>query len=334
MQSKLLWTIAALATLGGPAFANNNNKEDPPKRVVCVDSPKADMAETMVIGGRGGGSHRGVAQDYLVAPHGGELTGQMRFVTSEPARGGGKLKFSDLALFTVGGRWSLVSKLGISGSATFLPKQPSFTDEKPWQSVGMSLRSPLGKRVALALSGGGGHLIDHAGMWTREAMTIEWRKPIADELTFDVTGSIGGVTLSAPRSNANAGPTSAFITEIAVSTSALFHIEGKWGAWAGIGYALPVSARGIDPTTDLRVDPQPRLDFRVGTVFSLERKWDLFAEYAIIDRGDMSDPSTRLPILDGGFDQHQIMMGVTRHIQDSSKRRRDRDDDAMRIGTR
>jgi hypothetical protein len=52
----------------------------------------------------------------------------------------------------------------------------------------------------------------------------------------------------------------------------------------------------------------------------------------VIDRGDIANPATRLPILDGGFDQKQIMFGVTRHI-DAPHRHHD-DDDAMVIGSR
>ncbi|HEU0032686.1 MAG TPA: hypothetical protein VFQ53_18775 [Kofleriaceae bacterium] len=264
------------------------------------------------------GSHRGVAQDYIVLPEGGELTAQMRFVTSEPMLGGEPLRFSDLALFGISGRWSLFSKLELSGEVTLLPKQPSYTDEKPWQSVGGTLRSPLGKRVALAISGAGGHLIDHEGKWLREAMTLQWRKRIDEIMTFDISAGIDGVGITAPDAS------SAFMTEVALGTSALFREpSGHWGAWVGIAYAVPVTASGSDPTTGLTIDPQPRLDLRVGTVLSLVRAWDVFAEFAVIDRGDLADPTTRLPILDGGFDQRQIMLGVTRHIDAPKKRRHD-----------
>ena len=103
-----------------------------------------------------------------------------------------------------------------------------------------------------------------------------------------------------------------------------------WGAWVGLGYAIPVISRGSDPTTGLAVDPQPRLDFRIGTVWSVVKEWDLYAEFAVIDRGDMADPATRLPILDGGFDQQQVIFGVTRHIEGKRRSRQD----AMIVGSR
>jgi hypothetical protein len=310
-MTKLAWTLAALSILGGSAFA---------------DSDGESMRTGQVSMGRGG-SHRGVAQDYLVMPSGGEVTAQMRFLMAEPILADSEMKFTDLALFGVGGRWSVFSKLELSLEANFLAKQPSFTDEKPWQSIGGAVRSPIGKRAALQISAAGGHLIGHQGMWTKEALMIEWRKPIHELMQFDLAGGVDGVSLSAPKSS------SAFITEVAFNTSVLFKVERVWGAWAGVGYAVPIAFRGQDPTTKLSVDPQPRLDVRIGTAVSFVDEWDVFVEAAVVDRGDVEDPATRLPILDGGFDQKQIVVGVTRHFE-GKRRGRSHDDDDYAMASR
>jgi hypothetical protein len=152
--------------------------------------------------------------------------------------------------------------------------------------------------------------MSHEGMWTREAMTLEWKKPIHDVLAFDVQAGVDGLGMQAPNTR-----DSAFLTELGVSTSALFSLDRKWGAWGGITYAVPVQHSGNDPTTGVAIDPQPRLDFHAGTVLSLVKEWDLYADFAVIDRGDLANPATRLPILDGGFDQKQIVFGVIRHIE-------------------
>jgi hypothetical protein len=316
-MSKLTWTLAALTGLGGIASADS------------FDAPKpATMAETVAVSG----SARGVAEDYLVMPEGGELTGQLKFIMADAVLANEPLKFTDLALFGLTGRWSLFSKLELAASVDFLPKQPSYTDEKVWQDVNVALRSPLGHHVALAISGGGGHLIDHVGMWTREAMMIEWKKPICCDheqlVAFDLAGGVDGVGLMAP----NSGMKNAFLTEISTQAATMFREPtGHWGAWIGVGYAVPVQHSGYDPTTELPLNPQPRLDFHVGTVLSLEHKWDLFADFAVIDRGDVNDPTTRLPILDGGFDQKQIVFGVTRHIDAPKHGHSSYDGDAMRL---
>jgi hypothetical protein len=310
-MSKLTWTLAATLGLGGAAWADSLDSAAP-----------AAKAESVTIGG----SARGVAQDYLVMPSGGEITTDMKFVMSDAVLGSAPLKFTDLALFGLTGRWSLFSKLEVAASADFLPKQPSYTKEKPWQSVSFALRTPLAKHVGLAVSGAGGHLIDHTGMWTREALMIEWKKPICCDreeiLHFDIQGGVDGLGLSAPGSSQNA-----FITELGTQFSTLVREPtGHWGAWLGIAYAIPVQHSGSDPTTGIAIDPQPRLDFHLGTVVSLERTWDLFVDFAVIDRGDVQNPATQLPILDGGFDQKQIVFGITRRIEGSKSHRRDYDD--------
>lgn len=308
------WTLAGLLALGGTAVADSGAPT------------AADMATEITVGK----SHRGVAQDYLVMPRGGELSAQMRFFTAESMAGGEALKFTDLALFGLSARYSLFSRLELGASVDFLPKQPSSTDEKTWQSVGVSLRSPLGKRVAIQVSGGGGHLLDHSGKWTSESLTLEWKKPIDEDfLAFNIQGGVVGLGLDAPNTTSNA-----FITELAINTTALFHMpNGKWGGWIGIGYAVPVQASGKDPTTNITIDPQPRLNFHAGTVLSLVPKWDLYIDFAVVDRGDVGDASTRLPILNGGFDQNQIIFGVTRHIEGPKDDRRTSGDDAMHLGS-
>lgn len=311
-MSQFRWTLAAVLALGGTASAES------------IDD-SATRQELSVVSG----SARGVAHDYLVLPRGGELTAQMKFVTAGPLLDDKKLEFTDLALFGLTGRWSLFSKLEVSASVDLLPKQPAYTDEKSWQSAGITFRSPLGRRVAVSLSGSGGHLMNHSGMWTREALMLEWKKSIDDDfLAFDVAAGINGLGLAAPDTTTS----TAFITELAVKTTAMFRVpNGKWGGWVGIGYAVPVQASGHDPTTEIRIDPQPRLDFHMGTVLALVPKWDLFVDFAVLDRGELTDPSTRLPILDGGFDQRQVIFGVTRHIESKSRRTYD-DNDAIRIG--
>jgi hypothetical protein len=282
--------LLALTTLGGIAHAS------PP-------SPEAD-----VIMVSASSSHRGVADDYLVLPEGGELTGQMRFVTAEPSLGGKALSFSDLALFGLSTRWSLGRHVELSGGVELLPKQPSYTSESTWQGAGAGLKVMIGTRSAIALGADLGPLLDHDGRFYRASASVEHRVPIHDFLTFDLRGGADTVSVLDPSRRA-------MVAEAAGEARALFHSDrGEWGGWVGLGYAVPFAHSGEDPTTQMSVDPRPRLDFHIGSVLALVQEWDLFVDYAVIDRGDLSNPATRLPILDGGFDQRQIVFGVTRHV--------------------
>jgi hypothetical protein len=84
--------------------------------------------------------------------------------------------------------------------------------------------------------------------------------------------------------------------------------------WVGLNYAIPLIKAGNLPNapTPIALEPSTRLDLQVGFVFRTgnDEDWDLFAYYAWLDRGEGSRPETRLPILDGGFDQQQLVLGV------------------------
>jgi hypothetical protein len=69
----------------------------------------------------------------------------------------------------------------------------------------------------------------------------------------------------------------------------------------------------------MALDPQPRLDLDIGTAVQLSADWDLSADLVILDRGDLSNPATRLPVLDGGFDQVQFIIGVSRRIRSKAR---------------
>jgi hypothetical protein len=308
-------TLAALLALGGVASADGQHEDEPtvdgtpPPHEGAEGGARVPALETMPIASVHHRSLRGVAQDYLVLPAGGELTGQLKFITADPLLGGMPLKFTDLALLGLSGRWSLHPRIEVAASIDLLPKQPSYTDEKAWQSVGASVRTPIGHTMALEVAGSGGHLLDHTGLWASHAVALEWKKKILPEVfDFEVAGGLNG-TYIADR------PTSAFLGEVSLHGQWLFHEPtGHAGAWLGVAYALPVYKRGSDPTTLMPIDPQPRMDFHVGGVLAIEARWDLFAELVFVDRGDLAAPQTRLPILDGGFDQRQILFGVTRHL--------------------
>jgi hypothetical protein len=51
--------------------------------------------------------------------------------------------------------------------------------------------------------------------------------------------------------------------------------------------------------------------------------WDVYASLTIIDRGELERPETTLPILDGGFDQQQLTIGVEYRFD---PKRRDEDE--------
>ena len=66
-------------------------------------------------------------------------------------------------------------------------------------------------------------------MWSSESIALQWRHPIEELVTFDMSAGIDGVGIAAPRS------TSAFLTEVAVSGSALFREPSGVQIRVGLG---------------------------------------------------------------------------------------------------
>jgi hypothetical protein len=132
-------------------------------------------------------------------------------------------------------------------------------------------------------------------------------------MSFDLRAGIDAIDLTAVES-------SAYLGEVAVGAAAHFRDPtGHVGAWVGIGYALPVLSGGTDPTNGMVVNPQPRLDLHAGIVLAPVFEWDVYLDGAVIGRGDTADPATQLPILDGGFSQRQVTIGVVHHFKGHAK---------------
>jgi hypothetical protein len=280
----------------------------PPPPVRRTPVQWVDAMQSVRVTGGLSSSARGVAEDYLVLPQGAELTGDLKLITSGPSLGGQPLSLGDLALFELGGRYALARRVEISGTVDFLPKQPTYTDEKAWQSAGVGARFAITHNVALGIGGATGHLLDHDGEWLRQNAVLEWKHPLNEYVAFDLQGDADAIQLAAPSAQG------AQLTELGIAASTFFSVERVWGTWIGAAYSVPIEHGGIDPTTAMAIDPKPRLDLHIGTVWAVVPEWDLFIDAAIITRGNMQNPATELPILDGGFDQRQVMIGVTRHF--------------------
>src|SRR5690606_38326442 len=101
----------------------------------------------------------------------------------------------------------------------------SYTDEQVWQSVGFGVRASIGRRVAVSLSGAGGRLLAHEGLWTRQVAALQWRKQIARVLSFGLSGGADVTALAAP------GSYGGLLGALALATTALVREPtGHWGA--------------------------------------------------------------------------------------------------------
>ena len=282
-----------------------------------VSQNRFDSAERiMVTGSLSSGSMRGVAEDFLVLPEGLDVGGKLRTVTAKGGLGMGELALTDLAFFDLEGQWAVAKHYELDATATFLPKQPSTSNEHVFQGGSLAIRRDLVQRTAIALAASASPLAGVHGEAFGGSLFLMHKHHLNELVSFALAAGANETVLRPT------GMTTASLGEVAGRASVLVRVpNGVWGGWMGLGYAVPVYHRGLDPISGATLAPQPRLDLEIGNAVQLADDWDLSATLSIIDRGDLANPATRLPILDGGFDQIQIMVGVSRRFKTEHRQR-------------
>jgi len=300
-------SAAACLSVAGNAFADDEPATPTTEDVKPASTADSYSGETILTSG----SARSVAEEFFVLPSGIDVGGRLRTVVADGGLGPGKLKLTDVALFDLAAQWAIARHYELDMSATVLPKQPSSTSEHIFQGGSLALRRDIGRRSALALAGSAGPLLGIKGMTYGGSLFLEHKHRLNEIVTFSLAGGASSTVVR---------PTGMFdhplLVEGAGHASVLVRIpNGVWGGWMGVGYAVPAYHRGHDPISGMPLDPQPRLDLDIGNAVQLADQWDLSVDLSIIDRGDLANPATRLPILDGGFDQIQLMVGINRRIE-------------------
>ena len=263
-----------------------------------------DDAERTATMGSSISSPRSHVENYLVLPDDStELGGEVAFVTAREGPGGEALRFTDVALLRLHARYGLLKGgAEIVFGGDFLMKQPSTTDESVWQAASVAARLGVGRKLALNVGGAGGPLLGRDGHWGTATAQLEGKTAVHDTVAF--SGALG---VSGTKLRSDDEP---WLAEAGLRAQTIFRAGNAFGFWLGVDLAVPI-AHEADV---MPIDPQTRLGFHAGTVYALVDDWDFYADFAVIDRGDAADPATTLPILDGGFDQQQIIFGVIRRF--------------------
>jgi hypothetical protein len=294
---------------GSDGSASQPTPTPPPPDVNVIPQARTFSSDAMTVAA-GGATGRSVAEDFFVLPDGAELGGRLRTINADGGLGSGPLKLTDVALFDAELEWAIARHFELDVALSVLAKQPSSTDEAIFQGGSITLRRDLFAQTALALSSGAEPLVDLHGIAYGAAAFVTHKKRLNQFVSFAL--ALGANAMFVRPSAASDAPT---LVEAAGHAAVLVRVpNGVYGAWLGAGYAVPVFHHGNDPVSGMALDPQPRLDVDIGNGVQLSDDWDLTADLSIIDRGDLSNPATRLPILDGGFDQIQIMVGISRRI--------------------
>ena len=290
------------------------------KPIEVEAKPIAMSRESLMVAGVETGSYRSTGEEFLVLPDGLDAGARLRVITADGGLGPSALKFTDLALFDVSAQWAIAKHYELDIALSVLPKQPSATHENVFQGGSLAIRRDVAARTAIAISGSAAPLVGIDGVMFGGALFVTHKHRLNEIVTFALAGGASSTFLRPAGTSERP-----LIIEGAGSIAVLARVpNGVWGGWMSAGYAVPAYRRGNDPISGMRLDPQPRLDLTIGNAVQLADRWDLSVELSIIDRGDLAAPATRLPILDGGFDQIQLMFGISRRFDLTSHSDRNR----------
>ena len=256
--------------------------------------------------------------DWAVGPPGWDVGGEMVFITSDLGLADDRpLKLTDVGILRARLRYTATRRIELSAAVDALAKQPAYTDELAFQGGRGAMKIAVSRAWALAAGVAGGPALGD-GQWGSAATGVVYRKHPHETLSFQLHGGALATALRLPADDP-------WLTEVTAGGRIMLHTPNGWfGAWAGAELAFPVVHHEA-------LDPATRLDVELGMAYAVVDDWDLFVEASIRDRGDAGLPATQLPILDGGFDQRQLIVGVVRRFDGKHD---DGDRDALLIGHR
>jgi len=250
------------------------------------------------------------SQNTVLLPEGDlEIGGEMTFLTSSLApEGGEELVFTDVGLLMLNARYSF-GPVELAATADFLVKQPSYMDEWVPQSGSLTTRIALGLGQALSLNVEAGPLLQDLGVWEAATLGIQAKRDVHRTIVFE--GLLGGNFTHI--NFAQLTQQEFWFSEVVVGFKTVLRTPfPAFAAWVTADLSVPVAGEPDRDSPDPAgfLDPQTRLNFSVGSAYLLADEWNLYASFAVIDRGDKKSPESMLPILRGGFDQQHLTLGV------------------------
>ncbi|HTJ41031.1 MAG TPA: hypothetical protein VL463_03020 [Kofleriaceae bacterium] len=276
--------------------------------VAARAEPERSLDEGETISVAGGASARSMANDWIIPPRGWTLGSALSYETSRGGIGEHGLAFTDVVFLRLTARAVVKGRAEFYGGIDLLPKQPSFTDELVFQGAHAGVLVRLPHSLALDARIDEGAMMEKQGLYGGARIGLVGRRVEHEILAYQGEVAAAWTPLRFDQGER------AWVAELTTTGSIVFRApEGMAAAWAGFGFAFPLAHKGSLPQIG-GLDPQVRSDVRFGAVVSLVKKWDVYAEYAIFDRGDYTAPRTMLPILDGGFDAQQLTFGIVRHF--------------------
>jgi len=259
------------------------------------------------------GSARQKVYKKLVREGGWELGGSINFITSTEDLGNGELEFTDLVVARLHGLVSIGGKVELFGGTDLLPKKPSDADELAWQGGLIGARMAFGEHFAGWVRAAGGPQMGRTGWWSAGSGAGQFKMELEDVLFFEAQLGWAQTHLFFDESTDSNFYLAELFSQVGI---AVRDRRGQFGAWLNFDYYVPILANPdeADGSTGAFLDPQPRVNLHVGVLLGISKTVDLFMEFSILDRGEVENPETTLPLLQTGFDQRQLLFGFMRRF--------------------
>ena len=313
--------LAALALCLAPLTARAD--EPAPTTDVETREEPAPRYDYAVETGATSGDIRTYTSDWAVGPPGWDVGGELRLLTSRQGlMDGAPLELSDVGIVRARLRATASRRIETFGALDILAKQPSYTDELVVQGATFGVKVAVSRKWALATQLSGGPTLDDSGFWGGGGTALVYRSHPDETLSFQVSAGASATALRLEDADVNP-----WLTEASAGGMVMIHSPNGWfGMWLGASLNVPVvHSEAIEPGT--------RRDQTRGTVYAVVKEWDFYIEAGIQDRGDRGHPETQLPILDGGFDQRTIVIGVTRRFEGKKASHRRSGDALLQLGS-
>jgi hypothetical protein len=237
-----------------------------------------------------------------------ELGAELMLLTSGAELAGASIGFTDVGMLRLRARKSLSDELELFAATQLLAKQPSASDAALWQGALLGGQWFFAANYALALRASVGPVLDAGDGYLAISPGLVTKQRVDHHVHFELGLGYGFTAL-----------------DLVAPGDALFHVheaiahaeiqlgDRSGGLFARFAYHLPFASGPSEARSPGRyLEPSPQLNLQLGAVLVAgpNRDWDIYAACAVVDRGELDDAVTSLPILDGGFDQQQWIFGV------------------------
>jgi len=265
------------------------------------------------------GTPRGFLSDQAVIPGHWEAGTSVTFSTATGLPSDSEVDLPSTARLGLSGRLSLGDSFELAAALALPPKRDAVTEDPPLIGGSLMGRYALHRRHALYVRAEADRLLriggpEDDGLWAQAAAGLDGRSFMdRRERWLAFSWNLGA---SAGQALGAGGSEQPWLVEGVAGLG--LHVLGNFGD-QGIGLTLgsdfrfPFAdgGRAYWAADAPAINAQTRVDLHSSLFVTLATGWSVITTFAYRDRGDAGSPESILPVLGGGFDQTQFMVGFS-----------------------